>query len=137
MFSGANGPATCKYRQGAETRNPKPETRTQIPNPKPKPETVQSRLTAQVHTVDYEPHIKRQLTRTKSTLRPYVVTLPSRIGGSETFVAHRVGCTWTVPGPGRMCARKRGTPRIRQDAFLEEKLQYPTGANTLNKYASG
>ena len=50
--------------------------------------------TSLYHTVDYEPFIKSQLTRTKSTLRPWVVQIWSRYppesGPNKTFIVHRV-----------------------------------------------
>jgi len=44
-----------------------------------------------VHTVNYDPFIKSQLASTQLTLGPAnLVTLPPRIAGNETFLAHRV-----------------------------------------------
>ena len=75
-----------------------------VQHPQIVPRNVRLGLAAPIHTVDYAPLIKSQLTRTQLTLRPYVVQIWSRntpeYGVNETFAVLRVDRCQQPPNPG-------------------------------------
>jgi len=78
-----------------------------------------SRHSRRYHTVDYEPSIKSRLARTKSTSRPDLVTLPSRIGvctprwwGGGRSRRSPPACPRSRAGTGTPCGPHKSTYTI-------------------------